>query len=671
MKFLDFRFAVAEQFKKMSKFGLLRADINGRELSERYLAAFMPEDNPMFRARHVHDCNCCKSFIRTVGNVVAFDSEGNLMTIWDDDMGAGQYGYVSRSLASVVRRAGIQGAFTHHSATAGQMATFEGTGEAQIKWDHFSVSIPQQYVLTGTAASNYENVVKGNYDVLSRSLQEFTPQTIETVLELIRENNLYRGAEFKRQLEDFYTILKHQLQAGESPSETAWQTIGKAIQQGNPSTNPVFRIRNTSIGTLLIDIESGVPLDEAVRKFEAVVAPGNYKRPKPVVTKLMVDQAQKQIEAAGLENALYRQFAKPSDLPTEHVLFKSNNEVVNKSLFDGLAQNTPKDFGRASAMSMKEFIDNVLPTAKKVELFFDNQLKGNLFSLIGPQDPTAKELFKWPNLFSWAYSGDVADSVKERIKNAGGNVDGFISCRLGWNNHDDLDLWLIFPDGSHVNYSTSRRGGIALDVDMNNGFTRELVNDPVEHIVFDNEAAARPGRYKLRVYNYNLRDLKNNTYELSIHQKGKTFKHCDINPGYRNCSEFVFDIDSSHNVQCSSMSEDKVSQDVWGVKTNSFVEVDCFFKSPNYWSTEVGNLHYMFALKDCKNPGAVRGFFNEYLKNELNDFRKVFELLGSKTLVEPKENTPQVSGLGFSSTQRNSLVFQVTSATKRLVRVDI
>jgi hypothetical protein len=63
-------------------------------------------------------------------------------------------------------------------------------------------------------------------------------------------------------------------------------------------------------------------------------------------------------------------------------------------------------------------------------------------------------------------------------------------------------------------------------------------------------------------------------------------------------------------------------------------------------------------IDGCKNPDSVRGFFNEYLRSDLEkQHHRVFEALASKAKTEYNDN--QLSGLGFSSTQRNELIVKV------------
>ncbi|MNY06186.1 hypothetical protein D3C86_1389330 [compost metagenome] len=101
-----------------------------------------------------------------------------------------------------------------------------------------------------------------------------------------------------------------------------------------------------------------------------------------------------------------------------------------------------------------------------------------------------------------------------------------------------------------------------------------------------------------------------------------------------------------------------ISQEKWGVKTEQFVKVNTLMFSPNHWDEQsIGNKHWFFLLDGCANPEPCRGIYNEFLRGDLDKHRKVFEVLGSKTMCPPA--TEQLSGLGFSSTRGDSVVVQV------------
>jgi hypothetical protein len=72
-------------------------------------------------------------------------------------------------------------------------------------------------------------------------------------------------------------------------------------------------------------------------------------------------------------------------------------------------------------------------------------------------------------------------------------------------------------------------------------------------------------------------------------------------------------------------------------------------------------------LDACCNEGQARGFFNEFLTNELEPHRKTMEMVGAKMRTEESER--QLSGIGFSSTKRDSVLVRVKGTFNRVVKV--
>lgn len=102
----------------------------------------------------------------------------------------------------------------------------------------------------------------------------------------------------------------------------------------------------------------------------------------------------------------------------------------------------------------------------------------------------------------------------------------------------------------------------------------------------------------------------------------------------------------------------------WGLTTEQYVPVDAVTLSPNHWGDNaVGNKHTFFVLRGAKNDEPTRGIYNEFLHPRLEAHRKVFEVIGDKTKCQPTEG--QLSGLGFSSTKKTSILVKVQQGGKR------
>jgi hypothetical protein len=90
--------------------------------------------------------------------------------------------------------------------------------------------------------------------------------------------------------------------------------------------------------------------------------------------------------------------------------------------------------------------------------------------------------------------------------------------------------------------------------------------------------------------------------------------------------------------------------------------------SPNHWDKPTGNKHHFFLLEGCVSDEKTRGFYNEFLCDKLKDHRKVTELLADKCEVLPADGA-ELSGLGFTDSERNHLMVEVEGAFERVVKV--
>ena len=109
---------------------------------------------------------------------------------------------------------------------------------------------------------------------------------------------------------------------------------------------------------------------------------------------------------------------------------------------------------------------------------------------------------------------------------------------------------------------------------------------------------------------------------------------------------------------------------IWGINTNQFHQVYMAMFSPNYWHEQpcIGHRHYIFVIKDCINNDSPNGFFNEFLREDLMKHKRVFEAMGGQMKVSPSPD--QLSGVGFSSSKRNSIVCRVEGQTRRVLKVN-
>jgi len=670
MEFRDFKEAVNEQFTDMVTGSVFVTDVTKDDLWETYLSSFPAGTNPIYRERREHDCQCCKQFIRACGNIVSINDNLELESIWDIEIG-GHYQVVADALSALVKGRAINDIFLHYQKKLGTDFNHQEMEDGSIqKWEHFYFVLPFKLVNhddIGTVLSK----AKANTQVFGRGLKEISDVAIEMVLELIDQGSIYRGEEMRPAVASFQKV--HEFQASVVLTESQRKNfIWKYANE------PGARIKNTAIGTLLIDISEGLNLDKAVGRFESKVAPENYKRPSALITKGMIKKAQDKITELGYLDSLKRRNATLDDLTINNVLFANRDTKKAMNVFDEMIEETAVDLKRLDKIEevdINTFIATVLPQAKVIEVLFENKHENNLMSLVAPVDPDAPGMFKWGNNFSWAYSGEVADSLKDQVKSLGGKVDGVARFSLIWNQKGtdqgiDFDAHCKEPKGGrHIyfdNQGTTHPSTGRLDVDN----THPGDNPGIENIAYTNLQKIKDGKHVFQVHNYSRQTSKEGfVAELEINGEVHVFEHPRPLKGreYVTVAEVNYDKAAGKFEILKSLASTSTPRPLWGLTTVQFQKVSMIMNSPNHWDgEETGNKHWFFILEGCNSGNPVRGFFNEFLKEGLTEHRKVFEVLGSKMKTTPEG---QLSGLGFSSTKRASLVCKVIGSFSRIIKV--
>ena len=666
MNFSEFKKIFQNNFAEMTKDAdyLYEIEIDKDEFWNLYLDSYPAGTNEIYRQRREFDCSCCRHFIKSIGNAVVIKNN-KVRTMWDFHTGDTTFQPVIDALNAYLMTKSVTNLYVSKFAHIGTAKNFENLGDGNVtEWEHFSLDLPRKFVdTTGRSVGDIQGQFRDTRNVFKRSIDEISEEAVMTVLELIASNSLYKGEEWKTVLEKFLEYKRLYDRAPDNEKDNfAWENSSKAGVV-------IGRIRNHSIGTLLVDISEDVDLDTAVKKYEAIVAPANYKRPKAIFTKKMLEDAKKTIEDLGYMDSLARRYATLDDITVNNILFSNKDaakRISGASVFDEMmseATSSPKKFSKVEEVSVEKFVSDILPTARGLEVYLENKHASNMVSLIAPKNSDAKTMFKWDNGFSWAYAGNITDSdITQRVQAAGGRTDGVLRFSHSWNyegmrNASLMDLHVFMPGSSqkseyhngkeiHDNYGNDERvgwnrrrhygsGGIQ-DVDYTAPAPVGYI--PVENTTFPSLEKLKDGVYTFKIHNWQLRSPTNGGFKAEIAFDGQVYQFVHKKPLAHKEWVTLAKIELKNGkFKILEMAEnDTTPIDIWNLKTNQFVPVSTVMYSPNYWDEQqgIGNKHYFFMLKDCINPEKPNGFYNEFLKQELVQHKRVFEALGGKMAVE-------------------------------------
>ena len=716
----QFREKMQQQLNKMVATGkLFRSKVTGDSLWAVYLESFKQGNDPKFRdpASSVHNCNHCKNFVRRYGNIVAFDEDLNMITLFDF-VGEGEFENVPEELSKVLNDNEIQDVFfeTYDSLNAlpyescskknteFKLGIVSNTKrytkeEAEMygvvkpnelrKFEHMSLTLPKQFVpITKESVQALTGKYRDAFHVFNRGMEEIPLDTLNLVKDLIKQGSLLDGTAHLGVIEAIIP-LKKQYDDVPSSKRVNWCWV-------NSYNNSLAKFKNSLIGVLCSELAEGMELNKACTNWNKRVDPVNYKKAKAPITERQIKEAKLFVEENGYESSFNRRFATIDDIKASEILHINSGEgtIQKISVFDSVKSTSTRhkrsEFDGVEEVSIEKFIKDILPGCTSVEAFLKNNHQRNMVTITTAADDDSKNIFKWNNNYSWTFEGNLTgkSQLAEKVEALGGRIDGVFRFTHSWNeiepNQSLMDLHVFMPGcqlpddlfssgGPNVvgrrvgwNKRSDAQSGGTQDVDYTSKAPTGYI--PVENITFPDIDRMPDGKYTCMIHNWSHRQSAGKgraeiafgdevyNYIYPNTSKQRWFKIAEVT---KKGTQFTIE----HFID-----EENSSKEIWGLDSNKFHEVNLVCPSPNHWSdNEIGNKHYFFMLKNAKIPTSMRSFHNENLKGDLVKHRKVMEVLANTTMIEPEEKA--LAGLGFNSTVRDEVILRLKGTHKRVIKV--
>ncbi len=705
---VEFTKMIQSQFDRMCATGkLFRSSLTGQQVWDLYINGFEKKHNPIFRdpESSTHNCNLCKNFIRRYGNIVAVDENYNVVSMFDVDAPE-KFISVSKSISSALKNAAISEVFFETFNELNSLP-YESCNKNNTKFKlgidknvkrytkeeaekygvvkpdeiktftHLHLFVPKQFIDMGS--KSIESIMADFRDaknVFQRAMVEIPLDTLNLVKDLINQGSLLDGQTHLYKIEQVIPMKKqYDLLSADKRDNWCWVNSYKL---------QFAKFKNELIGVLCTELAEGKELNDACQAWNKRVDPANYMKAVAPITKKQIEEAKKFVEENGYEESFKRRFATIDDIKASEILHVNvgKGEIKPVSIFDSVKSTSTRhkrsEFDGIDEVSIEKFMQDILPECTSMEAYLSNKHEGNLVSLTTANIKESKPIFKWTNNYSWTFNGNLAgkSQIKEAVKTAGGRVDGILRFSMIWNeitgqDNSDLDAWCEQPNRERIGFSTifrKDRGNVfssmkgQLDLDNTNPGGKMAI----ENIYFVDAKYMKEGIYKFWVNQYSARNSQGFKAEIEFNGEIYSYEYNKPVSGSIMVAEVTFS-KGEFNIK-HLLPETHSSKELYGLQTEQFHKVNLVCLSPNHWTgNNVGNKHYFFMLDNCKCKTSIRSFHAENLIPELAQHRKVLEVLGNTTMIEPTEK--QLSGLGFNATVKDELIVKLQGSFKRIIKI--
>ncbi len=358
---------------------VFRTTADGDRLWNLYLSSFAGEE------RQHHNCSACRHFIQHFGSLVVVNETGvKIPAFWEPRDTPSRYLPAIYAMGNAVYESRIDSVFLSGEKVFGTPRTGE--------WSHMALTNKAVFidpVMTGPQAMAAK---REDFRTVTRALEEFKPATVQTALTLLRAGNaLYRSEKVLGQAEWLAERLAER--SASCSAEQRHNMLWRAI-----ATAPAgfCHPRSSMIGTLLEDIEAGLPFATVEARFASKMHPLQYQRPQAEPKAGAIEAAEKLVDKMGLASALQRRFARPDELKAVWTPKNVEKAPAAGGVFAALKQGTsaPVMTAPAGSITWDKFRRTVLPTAERVEVYFASG-HVNFTHFTTAVDAEAQPLLQW------------------------------------------------------------------------------------------------------------------------------------------------------------------------------------------------------------------------------------------------------------------------------------
>lgn len=333
-------------------------------------------------ARQHYHCSTCRHFVNRFGGLVRIDEKTGVQepVMWSLEV-PDFFENAVNAVRKRVKEATVKGVFFPAKKTLGTPVTGF--------WTHMSVELPDEMIDPQRPAASQRMAWKAEeFRLLCSAVQQYKLKTVETAVNLLRSDALYRSERVLGVGEWFLEVLRS-VQSGRNTHNILWRRA---------ATAPIgfCHVSTSMIGTLLDDIEAGYSLDVVSRKFSDKMHPLHYQRPQAAPAAGNVEQAEKIVERLGIQNSLKRRFARLEELETIWTPVPAKAKRTG-GIFSGLAtkeRSAEKTLTPAVTMTWEKFQRTVLPAAKKIEFLVTGK-RDNFSAIVTAEDSSAPPIMQW------------------------------------------------------------------------------------------------------------------------------------------------------------------------------------------------------------------------------------------------------------------------------------